>query len=131
MTSDADLVRALTSGRYALIGAGQLGAMSLAMWPHDVPRPEFILDSHKTGDIEGIPIEPLAGHVRRPGVTYLLSAFKMPAAEIRAIFERIGQSDVITVYDFFEQYTPALFSNGWRNLAPSAEEQARAAGLAA
>ncbi|MCJ2178174.1 FkbM family methyltransferase [Novosphingobium album (ex Hu et al. 2023)] len=131
MSREADLSCALTSGRYALIGAGQLGAMSLAMWPHDVPRPEFCLDSYKTGDLEGIVIEPLAGHVRRPGVTYLLSAFKMPAEEIRAIFARIGQPDVITVYDFFEQYTPALFSNGWRNLAPSAGEQERAAGLAA
>lgn len=131
MTREVDLSRALTSGRYALIGAGQLGAMSLAMWPRDVPRPEFILDSHKTGDLDGIAIEPLAVHVRRPGVTYMLSAFKMPADEIRAIFARIGQPDVITVYDFFEQYTPALFSNGWRNLDPSAEEQARASGLAA
>ncbi|WP_067734106.1 FkbM family methyltransferase [Novosphingobium naphthalenivorans] len=131
MSREADLSRALTSGRYALIGAGQLGAMSLAMWPQDVPRPEFVLDSHKTGNLDGIPIAPLAGHVRRPGVTYLLSAFKMPAEEIRAIFAALGQSDVITVYDFFEQYTPALFSNGWRNLAPSAEEQARAAALGA
>ena len=123
MTREAELVRTLTSGCYALIGAGQLGEMSLAMWPQDVPRPEFILDSVKTGQLDGIEIKPLAGHTHIPGVTYLLSAFKMPPADIRAIFAGVDQADIITIYDFFEQHTPTLFSNGWRDLSPSPEVQ--------
>lgn len=126
MSRESELVRALTSGRYALIGAGQLGEMSLAMWPQDVPKPEFILDSVRTGQLDGIEIKPLVGHMHIPGVTYLLSAFKMPPADIRAIFAGVGQADIITIYDFFEQHTPALFTNGWRDLSSSLEDQERA-----
>src|SRR3546814_5645088 len=92
MSREADLSRALTSGRYILIGAGQLGAMSLAMWPNDVPRPECILDRHKSGELDGIMIAPRAGPARRPGVTSLLSSFKMPAGAIVEIFPRMRRS---------------------------------------
>lgn len=127
--SEADLHGALRRGRYALVGAGQLGAMSLAQWPDDVARPEFVLDSVKTGDLSGVEIRPLLGHVRDPGVTYLLSAFKMPPAAIRDIFARIGQPDILTVYDLFEEYTPVAFTNGWRNVTPSADVRAALARL--
>jgi len=129
MTSDAQLRKAVTSGRYALVGAGQLGALSLGLWPEKVALPEFILDSVKTGDMQGIEIRDLKSHVGVPGVTYLASAFKMTPRELRAIFRRIGQDDILTVYDFLEEFTPAAFTNGWRNVAPTPETERRLARL--
>ena len=129
MTSEAELRKAVTSGRYALVGAGQLGAMSLELWPEKVARPEFILDSVKTGDMQGIEIRDLRSHVRVPGITYLASAFKMTPREVRDIFRKIGQDDILTVYDFFEEFTPAVFTNGWRNAAPTLETERRLARL--
>ena len=129
MISEAELKKAVTSGRYALVGAGQLGVMSLGLWPEKVARPEFILDSVKAGDIQGIGIRDLKSHVRIPGVTYLASAFKMTPRELRAIFQRIGQDDILTVYDFLEEFTPAIFTNGWRNVAPTPETERRLARL--
>ncbi|MET0363633.1 MAG: hypothetical protein ABW169_03170, partial [Sphingobium sp.] len=112
MTSrESALTTLLTSGRYALVGAGQLGEMSLAMWPDDVPRPELVLDSVRTGELGGIPIADLPTHRHQPGLTYVLAAFKMPPAAIRAIFDGVGQRDIVTVYDFLEQFTHATFSN--------------------
>ncbi len=129
MTSEAELRKAVTSGRYALVGAGQLGAMSLGLWPERVARPEFILDSVKTGAMQGIEIRDLRSHVRVPGITYLASAFKMTPRELRDIFRTIGQDDILTVYDFFEEFTPRVFTNGWRNAAPTPETERRLARL--
>lgn len=117
--------RALYSDRYALIGAGQLGEMSLAMWPRTVPKPEFFLDTVKRGTLKDIPVHDLAPHAPIPGIVYLLSAFKLPATEAKAIFERLGQDQVLTVYDLFEQAIPDLFGNGWRNLSPLPQTRAR------
>ena len=130
MTSPAGTYKdALARGRYALIGAGQLGAMSLRLWPENVTPPEFILDSVKTGALDGIEIRDLRSHVRAPGVTYLASAFKMTPPQMKNIFRQIGQHDILTVYDVFEEFTPAVFGNGWHNLAPSPEVQRRLAKL--
>jgi len=129
VTTAATLTDALRRGRYALIGAGQLGAMSLRLWPEVVPPPEFVLDSVKTGDLDGVEVRDLRTHVRAPGVTYLASAFKMPTPQIKGIFRQIGQDDILTVYDFFEEFTPAVFGNGWRNLAPSESTLQRLAKL--
>lgn len=121
MTSVEDPIgQALTGGRYALIGAGQLGELALAHWPADIARPEFILDMAKSGKLDGIEIVDLAAHAGQPGVTYLLSTLKMPTPAIHAIFRQIGQSDILTVYDFFDHHTPDIFTNGWRNRTPSA-----------
>jgi len=129
MTSEAELKKAVTSGRYALVGAGQLGAMSLGLWPQKIAPPEFILDSVKTGAMRGIEIRDLKSHVRIPGITYLASAFKMTPAELRDIFRKIGQNDILTVYDFFEEFTPTVFTNGWRNAAPTPQTERRLAQL--
>ncbi|HEX7822845.1 MAG TPA: FkbM family methyltransferase [Sphingobium sp.] len=129
MPSEASIKQVLASGRYALVGAGQLGAMSLAQWPVDVARPEFILDSVRTAELDGIEVRSLADHVPQAGVTYLLSAFKMPPSAIRAIFDHLGQAEILTVYDFFEEFTPAIFSNGWRNIAPTADALDRLAAM--
>lgn len=110
-----DISDLLERRRFILIGAGQLGEMSLATWPLNVPRPEYILDSHKLGRLMGIEIQDLATHIPQVDVTYLLSAFKMPVSEVRSIFSHIGQSKILTVYDLFEYYSPELFSNGWSN----------------
>lgn len=126
---DARLTAALAGGRYALVGAGQLGAMSLALWPSSGAPPEFFLDSRKTGSLNGIEIRDLASHVRVPGVTYLASAFAMPARELKDIFRKIGQDDIVTVYDIFDASIPTVFTNGWRNLAPDAATLARCARL--
>jgi FkbM family methyltransferase len=127
--AEARLKEAIERGRYALVGAGQLGAMSLGLWPASVARPEFILDSVKTGDLRGIEIRDLTAHARVPGITYLASAFMMTAQELKGIFRSIGQDDVVTVYDFFEEFTPTVFSNGWRNVEPTQETERRLARL--
>jgi len=129
MISEARIRKLVTGGPYALIGAGQLGAMSMGLWPASVAPPEFILDSVKTGDIQGVGIRDLRSHVRVPGVTYLTSVFVTPTSELKAIFQRIGQDEILTVYDFFEEFTPTVFSNGWRNLAPTGETEDRLARL--
>jgi FkbM family methyltransferase len=129
MISEARLKELVTRGPYALIGAGQLGAMSMGLWPTSAPPPEFMLDSVKTGDIRGVEIRDLRSHERVPGVTYLASAFVMSPSELNTIFQRIGQDELLTVYDFFEEFTPTVFSNGWRKLAPMAETEQRLARL--
>lgn len=116
---DATVRRALSSRRFALIGAGQLGQMSLDMWPADVPRPEFVLDSVKRGSLSDLPIRDLRTHTPSPEIVYLLSAFKLPARDVKAIFNRLEQDLILTVYDLFEHTMPHLFGNGWRNLSPS------------
>jgi FkbM family methyltransferase len=83
----------------------------------------------KTGDLDGVEVRDLSTHVRADGVTYLASAFKMPTPHLKDIFRRIGQDDILTVYDFFEEFTPAVFGNGWRNLSPSPQTQRRLARL--
>lgn len=122
---DATLRRALNSDRYALIGAGQLGEMSLAMWPKTVSRPEFFLDTVKRGTLNDLPIHDLTTHTPIPGMVYLLSAFKLPVPDVKVIFDRLEQDHVLTVYDLFEETMPGQFGNGWRNLSPSSETMAR------
>lgn len=95
-----------------LIGAGQLGAMILKMWPTDLRRPIMILDSKKTGSIHGVPIHPIDGHKFDPEHIYLLSYFKEDPSVIRALFDEIEQ-ELITVYDLLELFSPDRFSNGW------------------
>jgi len=126
---DATLRTALDSNRFALIGAGQLGQMSLDMWPADVPRPEFFLDSVKRGSLNGLPVHDLTQHVPLAGITYLLSAFKLPARDVTAIFKHLEQDLVLTVYDLFEHTIPHLFGNGWRNLSPSNSTKMQLAAL--
>ncbi len=111
------LKRSVRGGRYALIGAGQLCEMALDLWPDGVARPEFILDSHKTGTLRGIAIRDLAGHHPVSGVAYLVSAFKMSARDIQACLKQVGQAEILTAYDLLEEYTPDTFTNGWRNLS--------------
>lgn len=127
--TDTQLKEALGSGRFALVGAGQLGDMALSLWPDGANPPAFVLDSRKRGTLQGIDIHDLAGHTPVEGVTYLLSAFKMTPAEAVDIFERLGQPLLLTVYDFFEHYSPAVFSNGWRNLDADADVRTRLATL--
>jgi FkbM family methyltransferase len=126
VTASATLFKEVAiRGRYALVGAGQLGAMSLRLWPSSVAPPEFILDSAKTGDLQGIEIRDLRSHVQVPGVTYLASVFKMTPREMKDVFQAIGQNEILTVYDFFEEFTPTIFTNGWRNFEPTAETECR------
>jgi len=122
---DATLRTALDSGRFALIGAGQLGQMSVDMWPAESPGPEFFLDSVKRGSLHGLPIRDLTSHVPVPGMIYLLSAFKLPVRDVKAVFARLEQDLVLTVYDLFEHAIPHLFGNGWRNLSPSNSTRAQ------
>jgi FkbM family methyltransferase len=108
----------LSSSDFALIGAGQLGDMAISLWPSYLPLPSVVLDSNKTGKCQGINIEKLQGYRAEPKPVYLLSVFKLRAQEVSEIFTDLGQDVVLTVYDFFEQYCPSMFSNGWRSLRP-------------
>lgn len=119
MTAIEDrLQAALAADRFILIGAGQLGEMALDLWPAALKRPELFLDTHRRGDLRGIPIEHPAIHRRLGGVTYLVSAFKIDAVEVKAILARLGIEHLVTVYDFFQATIPETFSNGWRRLDP-------------
>ena len=114
------VIRTMLSGRdFALIGAGQLGDMAISLWPSFLPLPSVVLDSNKTGKCRGINIAKLQGYQADPSPVYLLSAFKMETQEVKNIFADLGQDVVLTVYDFFEQYCPSMFSNGWRSLEPN------------
>jgi len=106
----------LSGGDFVLIGAGQLGEMAIDQWPKSVPKPRLFLDSSRTGSCRGIPIQRLQDFQPNSTSTFLLSAFKMPAGDVDAIFKRLGQSLILTVYDLFEEYSSNLFSNGWRCL---------------
>ena len=119
MPTEGRITEALSHAPFALIGAGQLGEMTLALWPPELERPAFVLDSVRRDPIGGIEVRPLQGHEPVPGATYLLSAFKMPADEVRGIFRALGQPSILTAYDLFEHTMPELFSNGWRDLSPS------------
>lgn len=115
------LAQALNGRRYAILGAGQLGAMSLDLWPDTVALPEFFLDSHKSGDLRGIPIHDLKQHVPVPGITYLVGAFTIPPRQLKAMMDALGQSFLLTVYDVFQQHTPTVFGNGWHNYDAGSE----------
>ncbi len=52
-----------------------------------------------------------------PEVIYLVAAFKMPVEDIEAFLAQIGQPEILTAYDILEEFTPATFTNGWRNLS--------------
>lgn len=116
---DARLRDALAGDRFALVGAGQLGEMAIRLWPETVAKPEFLLDSHRTGTLSGVQIRDLKTHAPVPGVTYLLSAFRVTAPFAKEVLATLGHADLITVYDFFNQQIPDVFSNGWRRLTPS------------
>ena len=122
---DAQIARALSGENFALYGAGQLGRMTLDMWPQNRMKPLFFIDAVKTGDYCGLPVHPLDGP-RPENVTYLLSAFKIPAVTAKEIFHQLGQPLMLTAYDFFDHVMPEEFGNGWRNLAPGAEVLTRA-----
>jgi FkbM family methyltransferase len=114
-----DVIRTmLSSNDFVLIGAGQLGDMAISLWPSFLPLPSVVLDSNKAGKCHGVNIEKLQGYRADPKHVYLLSAFKLGAQEVTDIFAGLGQDSVLTVYDFFEQYCPSMFSNGWRSLEP-------------
>lgn len=112
-------IKTMLSGReFALIGAGQLGQMAISLWPAYIPLPLAILDSNRTGKCNGIDVVSLQGYRAEPPPIYLLSAFKLKPQEVTEIFARLGQEEILTVYDFFEQHCPTKFSNGWRCLSP-------------
>ena len=125
MVSESRIREMLARGPFALIGAGQLGRMALDLWPEGEPKPLFFVDSMKSGDYCGLPVYRLDGEIPG-GVTYLMSALKMPPATALSIFERLGQADILTVYDFLEERIPAEFSNGWRKLDPDAATMRKA-----
>lgn len=115
---------ALSTDAFALYGAGQLGKMTMNMWPKACPKPLFFVDAHKTGPYCDLPVYPPDGDIP-DGVTFLLSAFKMPPVAAKSVFEKLGQSQLLTVYDFFQKVMPDEFGNGWRNLDPDDATRAK------
>lgn len=126
MADEAGIRAMLAEGPFALIGAGQLGKMTLDMWPAGEPKPLFFVDSAREGEFCGLPVHRLGGQLPA-GITYLVSAFKMPAATAKSIFAALGQDTLLTSYDFFEERVPLEFSNGWRNLEGGPDLPARLA----
>ena len=116
----------LAEGPFALVGAGQLGRMALDMWPAGAPHPEFFVDSTKEGTFCGLPVYRLGSDLPA-GLTYLISAFKMPSETAKTIFRQLGQDELLTVYDYFEERIPLEFSNGWRDLSAAPGREARIA----
>src|SRR5262245_29448151 len=101
--------------------------MSLGQWPASLACPDVVLVWVNSGGMQGIELPDVRAQVRVHGITYLASAFKMTLREMRDIFRRIGQDDILTVYDLFEEFTPTVFTNGWRNVVPMAETERRLA----
>ena len=96
-----------------MIGAGQLGEMTLRLWPKKKQTPIAYLDSKKTGFISTVPILPLVGHKINSNTTYIISFFKANSDEINKLFVDKFNQPIITSYDLFEKYIPDNFSNGW------------------
>lgn len=113
-----DKIYDLLVGRtIALFGAGQLGEMSIDMWPSDKPKPVIFLDQSRDKPVRGIPVTKLSDYSISDEL-FLLSAFKMSYSQIVELFSAVQQDEILTVYDYFEAYLPESFSNGWRHLSP-------------
>lgn len=95
-----------------LIGAGQLGKMTLDLWPMFLPKPIYFLDSFKSGNIDGIPIYQLSNHTFNDAYCYVLSIVKGDTCEIQKLFQNINQ-EIITAYDLLTILDSDSFSNGW------------------
>ena len=108
----------------ALIGAGQLGKMAIALWPPEVEKPIFFLDEFSTQEIQGIPIFKTSTHIPDPSIQYVLSYFKTDPRDIKHLFESFLKQEVITIYDLLTEVNSDLFSNGWRG-DPANLESAR------
>ena len=102
-----------------LIGAGQLGEMSLKLWPESKPKPIAFLDKERKGFLAGIKIKKHLGFSDQKNTLFLLSAFKINPKNVYSIFRELRQKTILTVYDFFEEFGNDYFTNGWRNLNPS------------
>ena len=103
----------LNRDKIILIGAGQLGEMTLRLWPQEKPLPIAFLDSKKTGTLATLPILALHDHKPFINTTYVLTFFKNNAEEVKKIFSEKLKQPIITAYDLFEKYLPETFSNGW------------------
>lgn len=109
------LIEELTRNReFVLLGAGQLGRMTVDMWPKALSRPAFFLDSVQSGSYKQIPIRPLASHHPDPDrFLYILCFYKHSSSLIEQLFEQFLRQEVVISYDVLTEFEPAIFTNGW------------------
>lgn len=97
----------------ALVGAGQLGNMSLSLWPRELEKPVFFLDEVREGQLSGIPIHKTSLHTPDPRIQYVLSFFKVKPSIVKNLFTDFLNQEILTVYDLLTQFNSDKFSNGW------------------
>ena len=105
--------RKIRNSKIILIGAGQLGQMTLRLWPKQKLLPHAILDTYKVGKLSKIPILNLENHPIQSNATYILSMFKNNSNYINYLFKEIVNQPILTSYDLFDYYIGEKFSNGW------------------
>ena len=76
----------LNKDKIILVGAGQLGEMTLRLWPTEKPLPIAFLDSKKNGTLANLPILALQDHIPKPNTTYVISFFKNNAEDVKKLF---------------------------------------------
>ena len=113
MIKSTNVKNKLTSKNIVLVGAGQLGQMTLELWPKDLNPPIVILDKIKQGSLLGVPIEKIENHHVAQSNVYVLSYFKESAERVKALFSDVFKQELITAYDLLTSYLPDEFSNGW------------------
>lgn len=96
-----------------LVGAGQLGQMALDLWPTSIQKPILMLDSHRQGFLENIPIENTQSHRPSSSNVYVLSFFKESAEKVVSLFRDHFRQEIVTVYDLLTHFDQDRFSNGW------------------
>ncbi len=105
----------LVSDRHiVLLGAGQLGRMTLEMWPSELRRPSLVVDQVASNDLCGVPI--ITPSMHEPDTSkflYVLCYFKESASQINSLFRDWLKQEIVIAYDVLTGLRPDKFSNGW------------------
>jgi len=109
-----NISEALDTKEIVLLGSGQLGEMTLDLWPEGLLRPVLVLDRSGIGTCRGIPtVDPLSHTPNTSKYLYVLCYFKESPDQITKTFEEwIGQ-EIVIAYDVLTGFAPQVFSNGW------------------
>ena len=105
-------------GRDIIIyGAGRLGKMIANICNSNNIGISFFVDqnSDKLTDLSGYPVLPVSElkNIDTKNSVVLISAVKIPYAQIKSIIESYTSADIHTVYDLMGEVKEAYFTNGW------------------
>ena len=109
--------------KIAIYGCGQLSAMTIKLWPSEIPGPNIYVDKYKSGRFNKKKIVSLKEFKKNYSDHLLiLASFKIDPAYVNKVFKSINQ-EIITVYDIFQEYIKNSFSNGWHSKLTTATKK--------